>query len=126
MPAAPEVVDEATRDWRAHADLLLRFTDEHMVFDGCWHVMAVEFYDAFSEWLNTNGHRPWSDQRFSERLRDHSAFVKHRLERRRVTPSKTSQQTLSRRPGTYAMAASSGQYTAWFGVRFRTSQDNTE
>ena len=126
MPAAPEAVIEATREWRAHADLLLRYADEHLVFDGIWHVMSDELFRAFAEWLSANGHQPWSDQRFTERLRDHSAFVEHRLERRRLRANKTNQQTLSRRRDIDAMVAPPAQYQSWIGLRFRTDADDAD
>ena len=81
--------------------------------------MAVEFYQEFSDWLTANGHRAWSDQLFTARLREHSELVGYELEKKAVHSNKTTQQTLSRRPGGYAMASPGGQYTAWFGIRFR-------
>ena len=126
MAAEPPQIVEATAAWRRSADLLLRFADEHLSFDEpTAHVMASELYMAFVEWLTANGHRPWSDQHFSERLQSHSALAEYGLERTRVRKNTSNQQTLSRRRFASAYDLVPGRYQAWLGVRFLTNADNT-
>ena len=75
--------------------------------------------------VNGIGHRPWSDQHFSERLQSHSALAEYGLERTRVRKNTSNQQTLSRRRFASAYDLVPGRYQAWLGVRFLTNAENT-
>jgi P4 family phage/plasmid primase-like protien len=115
MGAPPKSVLDATREWRMAADLLLRYADEKLIFDPTPHVMTVDLYLDFNNWLLANRHQPWSDQTVSARIKDHSAFS---VEKRQVSfdPSNPP----SRLNGSSKIPP---RYAAWLGVRFRPEPD---
>lgn len=116
MPAQPEVVAADTMAWRAESDLICGFIADHVAFDPSAHVMSAELFHTFGGWIAARGHRPWSDQTFTLRFGGHGIVQAEGVEKRRQT----------RRSGlsqTDPWVAAPSQYTAWLGVRFRTSGD---
>ena len=97
MPEPPPSVVAATQTWRRSSDLLLRYMEDNLIFDGARHVMAADLYEDFSGWLKVNGHNSWSDQNFSARLAQHPEGVAKGLEKKKGVRS--SRPGLSRRPG---------------------------
>jgi P4 family phage/plasmid primase-like protien len=125
MPQAPASVREATAAWRGTSDLLLRYMDENLVFDGEAHVMSTELFEDFTQWLKANGHVAWSDQSFSARLGQHPEAIANGVEKKRgIRSSRPGLSRCRRRVlGATAVALSDTTFTAWLGIRFRTHDD---
>ncbi|MCE9515999.1 MAG: hypothetical protein K8R24_08730 [Mycobacterium sp.] len=128
MPHEPASVQQATAVWRKNSDVLLRYADERLVFDPHAQVVATELFQDFNEWLESNGHRSWSDQSFSARFAQHGEAIANQVAKKRSRRSAALR--LSRRPSHWcgATGATSGsavpkQFTAWVGVRFQTPYD---
>lgn len=128
MPDEPASVQQSTAMWRKNSDVLLRYADERLVFDPHAQVVATELFEDFNDWLQANGHRPWSDQSFSARFGQHGEAIANQVAKKRSRRSATVM--LSRRPSQWcgATGATPGsavpkQFTAWVGVRFQTSDD---
>jgi len=121
----PATVRQATAVWRKNSDVLLRYADERLVFDPHSQVVATELFEDFNEWLQANGHRPWSDQSFSARFAQHGEAIANEVAKKRSRCSATAR--LSRRPrdrfGATPGSAVPQQFTAWVGVRFQTPED---
>ena len=127
MPEDPPSVLQATAVWRKNSDVLSRYADERLVFDPQVQVVATELFEDFNDWLQANGHRPWSDQSFSARFAQHGEAIANEVAKKRSRRSPTLR--LSRRPrGFRATGATPGspvppQFTAWVGIRFQTPDD---
>src|SRR5262249_55240855 len=131
MPEDPPAVLKATAAWRNSSDVLLRYIDDRLAFAVGHHVMATELFEDFNDWLEDNGHRKWSDQSFTRRLSQHSHVRANGVEKKRTRS--TARLILSQRPrsGHGGSAATTGsalpqQYQAWVGLRFRTSEDDSD
>jgi putative DNA primase/helicase len=127
LPHDPQSVQDATARWRKNSDVLLRYIDERLAFDPQAQVMATELFEDFNEWLQANGHRPWSDQSFSARFAQHGEAIANGVQKKRARQSP--QMCLSRRLNRVSWATgvptgivSPAQFTAWVGVRFQTSE----
>ena len=124
MPEDPASVVQATAVWRKNSDVLLRYADERLVFDSQAQVVATELFEDFNDWLQANGHRPWSDQSFTARFSQHGEAIANEVSKKRSRRSATVE--LSRRPTGFGATSGSAvpkQFTAWVGVRFQTSED---
>lgn len=128
MPDDSASVVQATAVWRKNSDVLLRYADERLVFDPQAQVVATELFEDFNDWLQANGHRPWSDQSFSARFAQHGEAIANGVIKKRSRRSAKLQ--LSRRPNHPFMAtgATPGSavpklFTAWVGVRFQAPDD---
>jgi len=120
MPPLPARVAADTAEWRGRSDLLLSYADDRLMFDLDTHVMCVELWTDFNEWLKAHGHREWSDRTLTSRLEEHSEFQLHDVTKTKARRSAG----LSRR---YAMSGPPPeQYKAWVGMRFRTVDDDRE
>lgn len=128
MPAEPECVREATEKWRRTSDLLMRYLHDRLLFDAAAYVSSADLYEDFSDWLRSNGHRPWTDQNFTARLVNHSEVTDHDVVKKVVRQSQAG--NLSRPPRKVATGSTGRalgkQFTAWLGVRFRTEDDEEE
>lgn len=128
MPADPPCIREATERWRRTADLILRYIYDRIVFDAAFYVASSDLYKDFSDWLDMNGHRSWTDQSFGARWAQHSEVTEHEVVKKIVRQSQPG--NLSR-PSSWAKARATerplgNQFTAWLGVRFRTEADEEE
>ncbi len=125
MPDDPQSVLQATAVWRKNSDVLLRYADERLVFAPQEQVVATELFEDFNDWLQANGHRPWSDQSFSARFAQHGEAIANEVAKKRSRRS--AKLRLSRRPrdlfGAIPGSAVPKQFTAWVGVRFQTPED---
>jgi P4 family phage/plasmid primase-like protien len=119
MPPAPPSVLEATHEWRRCSDLLLRYMEDHLVFDANAHVMARELFVDFTWWLKANGHVGWTDQNFSSRLAQHPDVLAAGVGKKRGVRSACP--GLSRHRNYEFIAPK--QYAAWMGLRFRVPED---
>jgi P4 family phage/plasmid primase-like protien len=119
MPAPPQSVLDATKEWRKGADLLLQYVEDTLVLDAGRHIRATGLYDDFSQWLKGHGHRSWTDKKFSDRLEQHSSITGLCHDRVRAsTPG------LSRKPGLSDREEVPNRFWAWTGIRYRESADD--
>jgi putative DNA primase/helicase len=119
LPAMPDRIRADTRTWRTESDLVLGFITEYMVRDTDWHVMSTDLHIAFNGWLKARGHREWSDQTFSGRLKEHEEW--RGIEHRQMLASKVG---LSR--PTWAVGVPHNRFWSWCGVRFRNFWDESK
>jgi putative DNA primase/helicase len=117
MPPIPPPVRDDTAAWRAEADLICGYLSDRLILDPGAHVMSTELFTDFSTWITARGHKPWSDQTFTARFADHDTIQDARVEKRQISPGPG----LSRPFNTPHHPT--GRYTAWLGVRYRTSID---
>jgi len=68
---APEIVKEATQDYREEMDPLRDFFADGCVFAPEAWVKSSELVEAYEGWCKENGERPLGGRHFRERLRDH-------------------------------------------------------
>ena len=128
MPRHPEAVETAIADWRGSVDLLLRYIEDRLVFDGERHVMGTESYQEFSEWLREHGHLAWSDQNFTARFGQHTVVEANGVVKK--PGIRQSRKGLSQRPlrgfANLTREPVPKQYAAWLGVRFRDPDDEPD
>ncbi|WP_326547040.1 phage/plasmid primase, P4 family [Mycolicibacterium sp. ND9-15] len=119
LPLAPPEIENDTSAWRADSDAVLGFISEHLVFDADRYIATTDLLVVFNGWLKGRGHREWSDQTLSGRLKDHDAW--QTVDYQRVKGS---------RPGISRPGWSAGtlgeRFRAWVGVRFRTADDDND
>ncbi len=73
LPPDPEVVVNATREWRVSCDLIFAFVDDHLVAEQGAEIEVELLRTQFNEWL-PRPHQPWGRQTFAERFTDHPAL----------------------------------------------------
>ena len=123
MPPLPPQVRDDTTGWRAEADLICGYVLDQLVLDQEAHVLSTELFTEFSIWLEGRGHKPWSDQTFTARFAEHSMVQDAEVVKRQVR----TRPGLSRPPRLpLGMSAAAARYTAWLGVRFRTTADDRD
>lgn len=122
MPTPPASVDEATRQWRKEADLVLAYWDERLVPDPSAHVTSADLLSDFNLWLLTHGHRVWSDRLLTPRFGEHDETQRHRVvKQQRYLDPRTPYAlapVLSRPATQLPQSVVSTRYWAWLGLRF--------
>jgi hypothetical protein len=104
--------------WRADADRIVGFWDEHLVGDEGYCILTTELLEAVNAWLASNGHREWPKETFGPRFEQHEVTTQHRVVRAR--PRKLP--IVSRR-GSRASAGLPARPEVYLGVRFQTADD---
>lgn len=94
MPEPPVGVALDTAAWRREGDLIHQFADERLQFRPDGEAGTQDVFQAFSTWLASRGHKPWSQKLF------HSRFLEHHM----VTTAKVE----------YSKRRTGGRY--WSGV----------
>ena len=125
MPAEADSVVEATAEWRKTSDVLLRYIEDRLVLDPQRHVVSIELFGDFTDWLKSHGYTPWSDQTLSTRLAQHSE-VGRQIEKKRVNNTQQIQGTVSRRRDFEGCKPLGAKYQAWFGLSFRTDENHSD
>ena len=117
---APQAVREATGAWRADADQILAFVEEHLALDPERVVLAVDMYSAFAEWQRANGYAVISSTTFRSRFGSH--------ERTRAVGAGTVQwrDRLSRPETPSCDTPTARTAKCWTGVRFLEDTDGAE
>lgn len=125
-PPPPQTVAQDTAEWRASADTILAFWQDHLVPDPTAHIMATELFTEFSRYLQEKGLPVWSERTFVERFAEHEVVTRHGVQKVRGR----SQAGLSR-PGVYQSTDRlmpqrplPQVYIRWVGVRWRTASDD--
>jgi putative DNA primase/helicase len=126
----PKIKDD-TRRWRKKADRILGFWDELLVADREKGIVSTDLFQAFNDWLKSNGHHTWPQETFSQRFGGHQETARHGVELRQtkkldgvvdlyVSPSDYDELD---RPKKRALP---GKARVWLGVRFATDSDTPE
>jgi P4 family phage/plasmid primase-like protien len=84
LPPPPPEVEDAGREWRVSADLLLAYADDRLDFDPDACVLTSDLTHDLGEWLTARGNRPWSDGLVASRFGSHSEWVDE-VEKRQTT-----------------------------------------
>ena len=133
MAPPPRTVIDDTRAWRYQSDLILHWFDDTLVADKAYCIPGVDQYEAFTEWLDANGHRKWTSQTFADRFGQHDEILAQRITHDRVRLSTTNHKVDRKpintsHPDTQKMFRQSlpERFRAWLNVRFRTDADNQE
>jgi len=118
MSPDPDCVRSATEEWRSDVDVLMRYINDNLVADPESYVASTALLWDFNRWLDSHGHRGWSDQTFGPRFVHHRWVLDNRLERvRGIRPSR---QGLSHPDGWGGGGSRLPKtFTAWIGVRFQ-------
>jgi putative DNA primase/helicase len=131
----PKRVRDDTFAWRANADRILGFWHDWLIAqhsNTTTHaVRKDDLYDAFNQWLSTNGHERWSKELFHTRFREHSVTQESNVEERRPRADSLDKMTVSdppkellRHDGTFLDPRPHVKRPRiYVGLRFRTEDD---
>lgn len=123
MPEHPPAVVEATRQWRAESDVVLRYWNERLTADVEGHVISTELVEDFTAFLKELNQPVWSAKTFLDRFGSHEETKAHNVTK--PTSAIRRRDGLSR-PSTKGDGWSSARpepparYHAWVGVKFST------
>lgn len=84
MAPVPPSVEQDTLKWRAETDLILGFVQEALRFTQDGQTPAKEMFTCFNDWIETQGHRSWTEKTFSARFSAHDAVKVNHVEKKRV------------------------------------------
>lgn len=86
LPPVPTVVTRDTDRWRAQTDLILGFSQEHLVWDSTRAILTTDLVAEFDAWLRLNGHPSWGQNLLVERFGNHTLVQENNVTkvRRRV------------------------------------------
>jgi P4 family phage/plasmid primase-like protien len=101
MLPVPVEIEHATRQWRAETDLIIGFADDCLEFSPEHFTPTAQMLQAFNDWSQSMGHRPWNDKTFGTRFSQHEIVVGAK-----VTSGRKS--------------VSNKQQRGWFGVKIET------
>ncbi len=132
MPAQPEIVRTATREWREQSDLVLRFWAECLTPDLQFFITTRDMLDVFNEWLVAQGHKARSSQVFMAQFGEHEMTRGHAVQYRQGKVKQGDVQSFKPNPlsmGTalgpwastmvgHAQPQVGSKVRAWWGVRF--------
>jgi P4 family phage/plasmid primase-like protien len=117
----PPRVATDTDTWRSESDPMWMFVEEFLEFDPSKHVVARELWQHYCSWLESRGHKPWSDQTFADRFASHALVRAHgaRVSKARVVAGGPLG-AASRSPERFKAGTleTSTRYMAWVGVAY--------
>lgn len=118
----PAAVEAKTAEWREAADAMLRFVGESLVFDDQAYITVTDMTEAATSFLAAETPARWSAAKVRERL---ASSFDHLGWNVASKAGKAGQRTRSQSwtAGT-TTTPPAGTIKAWFGVRFRTEQDD--
>ena len=122
MPEPPVAVEADTLSWRKEADLVLAYIGDRLVFDQQWTTPAADLSADFTAYLEERGHKAWSERTFVPRFRDHDTVTAARVTEGRARPM-DGDVSRSRHAPWETRVTLPSRFRCWFGVRFRTDQD---
>ncbi|WP_406380796.1 phage/plasmid primase, P4 family [Streptomyces sp. NBC_01618] len=129
MPEHPADVREATRQWRAESDVVMRYWGERLVAGYDSHVMSKELMEDLNRFLGEIGQQPWSQKTAADRFSSHEETKGHKVTKAVVRRGRAG---LSRPTATdvvdgwvSARPEAPAQYHAYLGVRFAVDSDLT-
>jgi putative DNA primase/helicase len=72
----PDVVEQATDQYREEEDILLSFIEDTCVKGPNYHIRANDFYSHYKQWMLNNGLKPMSGTKFGQKMK--KCFDSHR------------------------------------------------
>lgn len=119
MPEHPKAVAEATRQWRAESDVILRYWNERLTPDPDAHVISTELVENFSAFLKEMNQPVWSSKTTLDRFGSHEETKEHHVGKQQIQ----GRPGLSRPPRptdnwSGAQPVAPHRYMAWLGVKF--------
>lgn len=84
MLSVPDRVERDTLKWRSETDLILGFVNEALRFQEDGRTSAKEMMERFNQWVETWGHKGWTEKTFASRFAAHDAVKRHRVEKKRM------------------------------------------
>jgi len=128
MPEHPAEVQQATREWRAESDVVMRYWSERLVADYDSHVLSKELMEDLNRFLNEIGQQAWSQKTAADRFSSHEETKGHKVTKavvRRGRPG-LSRPTMDVGSGwANARPEPPAQYHAYLGLRFAAGSDLT-
>lgn len=73
----PKVVIEAINEYRSSMDVLKHYLDDQIELSADAKIGTTDLYKDYKQWCQDNGHRPFSQITFSNRLKDRGHENKH-------------------------------------------------
>lgn len=110
----PKPVARATEAWRLEADPVLAYVTERLVRDDGYAIATADLARDFNEWLESRGHKAWSQQTLNARFAGHTSM--DGIERKMVKFSKSVRPSRS----ATAIKAIPANTTAWRGIKFES------
>lgn len=83
FPELPDRITADTMDWRRRGDLMLTFVEDRLQMDDSYTATTQDLFQAFGAWLQTTGHKPWTQRLFTDRFSAHDQVVMNRVEHQR-------------------------------------------
>lgn len=124
MPEHPLEVVNATRQWRAESDVVLRYWNERLIADTAAHVMSTELVEDFTAFLKEMNQPVWSSKTILDRFGSHEE-----TKRFHVTKARPQGRDGLSRPSRQAEAWSGAhpvapqRYMAWLGAKFASESN---
>jgi phage/plasmid-associated DNA primase len=67
-------ITEATEEWRADEDVILRFANDRLEFGSSESIASGLLYEQFRAWCSGEGRAPFNNRTFKNRFENHSLF----------------------------------------------------
>lgn len=67
-------ITEATEEWRADEDVILRFANDRLEFGSSESITSGILYEQFRAWCSGEGRAPFNNRTFKNRFENHSLF----------------------------------------------------
>jgi len=83
FPPMPDLVVADTLAWRREGDLIMSFAEQFLEFGPGIEAKSQELFQAFSEWIVTQGHKAWSQKTFKSRFGGHDMIASRHVGERR-------------------------------------------
>lgn len=114
LPALPKEVEEYTAVWRQKNDVVVGFLDEYAVLcPGCV-TTSADLFDAFNEYVERRGMRPFTEKTFAEKFGAHESILKAGVEKARWQSKKAPEGLTPFERSTAPFKQ--GNTTVWHGV----------
>lgn len=84
MLPLPSRIEDDTLKWRTETDLILGFVTEALRFEEDGKTPAKEMSARFNEWVESWGHKGWTEKTFASRFAAHDTVKRHRVTKKRM------------------------------------------
>ncbi|MEU9616917.1 phage/plasmid primase, P4 family [Streptomyces sp. NPDC048209] len=117
----PAVVN-ATRQWRAESDVVLRYWNERLIPDTEAHVISTDLVEDFTGFLKELNQPVWSSKTILDRFGSHEETKLHRVTKSQIQ-GREGLSRPSRQGDAWSVArpAAPQRYMAWLGVKFTSA-----
>lgn len=124
MPEHPEAVVEATREWRAESDVVLRYWNERLTPEPEAHVISTELVEDFTNFLKELNQPTWSSKTVLDRFGSHEETKRSHVTKQQIQGKPgLSRPHRQAEPWSGAHPVVPTRYMAWLGVRFVSAGD---